>query len=306
MLEGIRSNDHRILSKSISNIENGLTLPEGFFPEIHAHAKNAIRIGITGPPGAGKSTLTDQLIRHFTEDGKSVGVVAIDPTSPFSGGALLGDRIRMNAYAWNDNVFIRSMGSHGELGGMARKAQDVGDVLAASGKDIIIYETVGVGQGEYDVAKAVDLTCVVLVPESGDEIQMMKAGLIEIADMFIINKSDRQGAKRLAHLLSGMMHSTRLNTPEPPVMNTQANDGTGIAELYKMIHTTLSDLEASGRLDEKRLERYRERVRALVHEELLKGFWTSSKMTDLDRRTKSLESIEMSPFEASRELLGTS
>ena len=302
MLEGIRSNNHRVLSQSISDIENEHPLPNAFFRDIHRNSLDALRIGITGPPGAGKSTLTDQLIRRYTDDGKSVGVVAIDPTSPFTGGALLGDRVRMNTYSGNNNVFIRSMGSHGDLGGMARKAQDVGDVLAASGKDIIIFETVGVGQGEYDVAKAVDITCVVLVPESGDEIQMMKAGLIEIAELFIINKSDRQGAKRLAQVLSGMMHSTRTER-EPQVVNTQANEGKGMDELAAAIQETLEAFEASGLLTEKRLKRYRSRVKALVHEELLKGFWTSAKMKELEKRTESIASLDVSPHEASQELL---
>ena len=147
------------------------------YSKLYPHTNNCLKIGITGPPGAGKSTLTDQLINKYLSDNKSVGVVAIDPSSPFSGGALLGDRVRMNNYLWNENVFIRSMGSQGNLGGLNNKAQDVGDVLAASGKEIIIYETVGVGQGEHDIAKAADLTIVMLVPESGDDVQLMKAGL---------------------------------------------------------------------------------------------------------------------------------
>jgi len=166
-LDRIRSNDHRALSRVITQIESGQPISDTFFKEVHTLSHDALRIGITGPPGAGKSTLTDQLIQILINDGKSVGVVAVDPTSPFTGGALLGDRVRMNHYLFNDNVFIRSMGSHGDLGGLARKAQDVGDLLAASGKDVIIFETVGVGQGEHDVAKAVDMTVVVLVPESG-------------------------------------------------------------------------------------------------------------------------------------------
>jgi LAO/AO transport system kinase len=237
LIEGVRTNDHRTLSRVISRIEFDETLNDDFFVDLHENSRQSIRLGITGPPGSGKSTLTDQLIQQFIEHGKSVGVVAIDPTSPFTGGALLGDRVRMNRYTWEENVFIRSMGTHGDLGGLARKAQDVGDVLAASGKEIIIFETVGVGQGEHDVAKAVDLTIVVLVPESGDEIQMMKAGLIEIADLFIINKADRDGANRLAQLLQNILHTaTRGDKPEPPVFTTIANDGTGITELFAGIH----------------------------------------------------------------------
>ena len=153
-LEGVRANDHRMLSRVISRIEFDESLKDEFFINLHEYSTDAIRIGITGPPGAGKSTLTDQLINQFIKNGQSVGVVAVDPSSPFTGGALLGDRVRMNRYIWEDRVFIRSMGSHGDLGGLARKAQDVGDVLAASGKEIVIYETVGVGQGEHDVAIA--------------------------------------------------------------------------------------------------------------------------------------------------------
>jgi LAO/AO transport system kinase len=303
-LEGVRANDHRMLSRVISRIEFDESLKNEFFIDLHKFSTNAIRIGITGPPGVGKSTLTDQLINQFIENGQSVGVVAVDPTSPFTGGALLGDRVRMNRYIWEERVFIRSMGSHGDLGGLARKAQDVGDVLAASGKEIVIYETVGVGQGEHDVAKAVDLTIVVLVPESGDEIQLMKAGLIEIADLFIINKADRNGANRLAQLLQNMLHTAnRGDKLEPPVFTTVASDGKGISELFAGIRDHLEKMEAQGILDIKRLERHRSRVFDLVQEKLLDDFWTSEKRAALEQKTDSINSIKASPHEISASLL---
>ncbi|HBN44861.1 MAG TPA: methylmalonyl Co-A mutase-associated GTPase MeaB [Candidatus Marinimicrobia bacterium] len=304
LFEGITANDHRALSRIISRIEFEDSIEDDFFIELHEHSTGAIRLGITGPPGAGKSTLTDQLINQFVDKSKSVGVIAVDPTSPFSGGALLGDRVRMNRYIWENNVFIRSMGSHGDLGGLARKAQDVGDVLAASGKDVIIFETVGVGQGEHDVAKAVDLTIVVLVPESGDEIQLMKAGLIEIADLFIINKADRDGANRLANLLQNMLHSAnRDDKLEPPVFTTIANNGTGISELFAGIHDHMEKMRSNGFIDEKRLDRHRSRVLGLVQEKLLDDFWTSEKLAALEKQTDSIDSIKASPHEISAALL---
>lgn len=304
IIEGVRANDHRTLSRVISQIEFDESLNDDFFIDLHENNTHSIRLGITGPPGSGKSTLTDQLIGQFIEHGKSVGVVAIDPTSPFTGGALLGDRVRMNRYIWEEKVFIRSMGTHGNLGGLARKAQDVGDVLSASGKDVIIFETVGVGQGEHDVAKAVDLTIVVLVPESGDEIQMMKAGLIEIADLFIINKADRDGANRLAQLLQNILHTAnRDDKPEPPVFTTVASDGTGITELFAGIHDQLEKMKLNGFLDNKRLERHRSRVLELVQEKLLGDFWTSEKREALEKKTNSIDSTKASPHEISESLL---
>ena len=177
-IQGIKANDHRILSRVITRIENDDYVQDQRFIELYDQAQKAIRLGVTGPPGAGKSTITNELIKRFLKKNQTIGVIAIDPSSPFSGGALLGDRVRMNHYTNDKSVFIRSMGTHGNLGGLARKSQEAGDVLAASGKEIIIFETVGVGQGEYDIAKAADLTILVLVPESGDEIQLMKAGLL--------------------------------------------------------------------------------------------------------------------------------
>ncbi len=303
-LDGVLGNDHRSISRLISDIEAGNHVSDEFLVRLHARSFDAVRIGITGPPGAGKSTLVDQLISVFRDEGKSVGVVAVDPTSPFTGGALLGDRVRMNRFAWDDEVFIRSMGSHGDLGGLARKAQDVGDVLAASGKDYVIFETVGVGQGEHDVARAVDLTVVVLVPESGDEIQLMKAGLIEIADFFVINKSDREGAGRLASLLRNLLHSfTDPDKLEPPVTNTVAARGEGIQELKKEMLRHLDKMKAQGLYRQKRLEQYRNRVRTIIHDRLLDSFWTSEKMKNLKTLTASLDSIKTSPYLLANDLL---
>lgn len=303
-LDRIRSNDHRSLSRVISQIENNAKIPDTFFQKLHKHANKTFRLGITGPPGAGKSTLTDQLIQQIISDGKSVGVVAVDPTSPFTGGALLGDRVRMNHYIWDDNVFIRSMGSHGDLGGLARKAQDVGDVLAASGKDVVIFETVGVGQGELDVAKAVDLTIVVLVPESGDEVQLMKAGLVEIADIFVVNKSDRQGADRLAQSLKSILHSiTKKDHLEPPIYNTSADRNEGISELYKGLTDLTEVMVNKGLMNQKYLDRHRNRVLNLIQDQLLGKFWTQQRLDQLEDSVHNLSMTDESPYKVAKTLL---
>ena len=303
-LDRIRSNDHRSLSRVISQIENNVEIPDTFFQKLHRHANQTLRLGITGPPGAGKSTLTDQLIQQIISDGKSVGVVAVDPTSPFTGGALLGDRVRMNHYIWDDNVFIRSMGSHGDLGGLARKAQDVGDVLAASGKDVVIFETVGVGQGELDVAKAVDLTIVVLVPESGDEVQLMKAGLVEIADIFVVNKSDRRGADRLAQSLKSILHSiTKKDHLEPPIYNTSADRNEGISELYKGLTDLTEVMVDKGLMNQKYLDRHRNRVLNLIQDRLLGKFWTQQRLDQLEDSVHNLSMADESPYKVAKELL---
>ena len=303
-LDRIRSNDHRSLSRVISQIENNAKIPDTFFQNLHHHANQTLRLGITGPPGAGKSTLTDQLIQQIISDGKSVGVVAVDPTSPFTGGALLGDRVRMNHYIWDDNVFIRSMGSHGDLGGLARKAQDVGDVLAASGKDVVIFETVGVGQGELDVAKAVDLTIVVLVPESGDEVQLMKAGLVEIADIFVVNKSDRQGADRLAQSLKSILHSiTKKDHLEPPIYNTSADRNEGISELYKGLTDLTEVMVDKGLMNQKYLDRHRNRVLNLIQDQLLGKFWTQQRLDQLEDSVHNLSMTDESPYKVAKTLL---
>lgn len=303
-LDRIRSNDHHALSRVISEIEFNGQISDAFFHEVHSHANEALRIGITGPPGSGKSTLVDQLIQQIISDGKSVGVVAVDPTSPFTGGALLGDRVRMNHYIWDNNVFIRSMGSHGDLGGLARKAQDVGDLLAASGKDVVIFETVGVGQGEHDVAKAVDLTMVVLVPESGDEIQLMKAGLIEIADVFVVNKSDRDGAGRLAQSLKSILHAfNKKGKLEPPVFSTSADRNEGIGELYNGLNEFIQVMEDEGVMAQKQLDRHRKRVFNLVQDRLLREFWTQAKLNKLEESIHNLNSTNASPHEVAHSLL---
>ncbi len=303
-LDRIRSNDHRSLSRVISQIENNVEIPDTFFQKLHRHANQTFRLGITGPPGAGKSTLTDQLIQQIISDGKSVGVVAVDPTSPFTGGALLGDRVRMNHYIWDDNVFIRSMGSHGDLGGLARKAQDVGDVLAASGKDVVIFETVGVGQGELDVAKAVDLTIVVLVPESGDEVQLMKAGLVEIADIFVVNKSDRRGADRLAQSLKSILHSiTKKDHLEPPIYNTSADRNEGISELYKGLTDLTEVMVDKGLMNQKYLDRHRNRVLNLIQDRLLGKFWTQQRLNQLEDSVHNLNMTDESPYKVAKTLL---
>jgi len=304
IIQGIKANDHRILSRVITRIENDDYVHEKRFIELYDQAQEAIRLGITGPPGAGKSTITNELIKRFLKKNQTIGVIAIDPSSPFSGGALLGDRVRMNHYTNDKSVFIRSMGTHGSLGGLARKTQEAGDILAASGKDIIIFETVGVGQGEYDIAKAADLTILVLVPESGDEIQLMKAGLIEIADIFVINKSDREGADRLANTLSSMINAIGNDSkPDAPVFTTVASDGRGMDKLFDGVFDQLDKFDRCGLLVQKKKERYRNRVKKLIQEQLLVEFWTEDRLRKLEDATKSLDTITESPYSIADDIL---
>ena len=303
-IQGIKANDHRILSRVITRIENDDYVQDQRFIELYDQAQKAIRLGITGPPGAGKSTITNELIKRFLKNNQTIGVIAIDPSSPFSGGALLGDRVRMNHYNNDKSVFIRSMGTHGSLGGLARKAQEAGDILAASGKDVIIFETVGVGQGEYDIAKAADLTILVLVPESGDEIQLMKAGLVEIADIFVINKSDREGADRLANTLSSMINAIGNDSkPDAPVFTTVASDGRGMDKLFDGVFDQLDKFDRCGLLVQKKKERYRNRVKKLIQEQLLGEFWTEDRLRKLEDATKSLDTITESPYSIANDIL---
>ena len=304
LIPKIISGDIGSIAKAITIIENGGPLNDEFFKGIYNKNLNTIRIGITGPPGAGKSTLINELIQSFLSNNKSVGVIAVDPTSPFTGGALLGDRVRMNKFVWDERIFIRSMGSRGDRGGIARKAQDAGDVLEASGKDIVIFETVGVGQGEYDVAKAADLTIVVLVPESGDEIQLMKAGLLEIADLFVINKSDREGANKLAAILKNILHNyNQKENTIPPVFNTISSNGIGIPEMYIGIVSLVKKMKNSGLLEKRRLERYKNRVIHIIRERLENEFWTIENTHFLQKAADSLCEIHGAPVEIANKLL---
>jgi len=303
-IQGIKANDHRILSRVITRIENDDYVQDQRFIELYDQAQKAIRLGITGPPGAGKSTITNELIKRFLKNNQTIGVIAIDPSSPFSGGALLGDRVRMNHYNNDKSVFIRSMGTHGSLGGLARKTQEAGDILAASGKDVIIFETVGVGQGEYDIAKAADLTILVLVPESGDEIQLMKAGLVEIADIFVINKSDREGADHLADTLSSMINAIGNDSkPDAPVFTTVASDGRGMDKFFVGVFDQLDKFDRCGLLVQKKKERYRNRVKKLIQEQLLGEFWTEDRLRKLEDATKSLDTITESPYSIANDIL---
>jgi len=292
----IFNNNHVAISRAISLIENNDATVEELYKAIYEKSNFSIRIGITGPPGAGKSTLVDQLISHFVESEKSVGVIAVDPSSPFTGGALLGDRVRMSKYSDNENVYIRSMGNRGDLGGLSKMAQEAGDVLSASGKDVVIYETVGVGQAEHDIVNAADYTMVVLVPESGDEVQLMKAGIIEIADIFIINKSDRPGAKRISRSLSDILHNnSKKDSIIPRVMNSTASIGEGISEIFEQMISDLKINSANGTLDKRRLYRYKNRIKNLIIKRLKNEFWTADREKLFSEITQSIDSIEIPP-----------
>ena len=275
LVERMLLGDRLALARLITHAENRSPDVPVIMKAVHGRGRDAYVVGITGPPGAGKSTVVDRLTSHLRADGRMVGVVAVDPSSPFTGGAVLGDRIRIQAHTLDSGVFIRSMATRGSLGGLARATHDVLKLFAAAGYEWILIETVGVGQTELDVMRLADTTVVVLVPESGDAIQAMKAGLMEAADVFLVNKADRAGAPALmadlkfaAHLHYASSTSPKDIDWEIPVLSAQAQADVGITEMLADIRRHRSVLEANGAITTRREWRRREELRALLVDEL--------------------------------------
>ena len=335
MLEGLARGDTAALARAISLVENQRDGFEQVLTKLHTQIGkgNTHRIGITGPPGAGKSTLTEQLVRAYRERGLKVAVIAVDPTSPFTGGALLGDRIRMESVSLDPGVFIRSMATRGAQGGLATTTEEVADVLEAFGFDRILIETVGVGQTELDVAATAETTVLVLVPESGDGIQTLKAGVMEIAELYVINKSDRPGADKLktevevmlgirrgnafAHvgphhggLEGGKVGRKHLPTVQPsneweaPVLTTVASKGEGIGDLISALDRHHQHLASSGKLEERRKRRLEARTRAVVNRAIRQWVWDETRAEELvTQRLDDVTAGTRSPYDVAAEVL---
>ncbi len=302
--EKIRAGDVRAVSRAITAIEDARPESEILLRELFPHTGRAAIVGITGAPGTGKSTLVDRLAAHYRREGLTVGILAIDPTSPFTGGAILGDRIRMQGHASDPGIFIRSMATRGWLGGLAQSTAEAALVLDAAGKDVILIETVGVGQDEVEIVRLADCTLVVLVPGLGDDVQSLKAGLMEIADLFVINKADQPGADRFERQLRAVLEIV----PErdgwrPPVVRTVAIEDKGVADLAAAIDRFGATIEAAGKRSRRRVEHWRERLLELLHRRLMLRVGHHLDSAQLDRLAAAVAARQKDPFAAVDEVL---
>jgi LAO/AO transport system kinase len=270
LIDRLRSGDPRALARAISTVENRAPGWSDLLKALFPHTGKARIIGMTGAPGAGKSTLVDQLARHYRKENQTVGIIAVDPTSPYTGGAILGDRIRMQDHYSDPGIFIRSMATRGSLGGLARATADAATVLDASGRDLVMVETVGVGQDEVDIVRLADITVVILVPGMGDDVQTIKAGIMEIADIFVINKSDRDGAESVEREIRALQSlATRSDRWTPPIVKTVATDGVGIRELAEAIADYEAYLKKENLVFKKNVENWQERLVEMLRDAML-------------------------------------
>ena len=308
LLEGLEAGDQAAVSRAITLVENERPGFETLLKALHGRTGRAHRVGITGPPGAGKSTITQGLIRQWRGQGHRVGVVAVDPSSPLSGGALLGDRIRMDDVALDSGVFIRSMATRGALGGLALASRETCDVLDAAGYQRVILETVGVGQSELDVMGAADTVVLVVTPESGDGIQALKSGLMEVADLFVVNKSDRPHADRLARELQVAV-DLRIGGHggpawRPPVLRTAADMGEGLVALADALARHRAHLEATGELARRRRRRVAAQTAAVVERALLRWARELPAVREALRDAEArVATGQVTPYDVAAELL---
>ena len=295
--------DPRSIARLISLVESDSPYAENVMKAIYPQSGKAHFIGITGSPGAGKSTLVDKIIREFKGQGKSVGVVAVDPSSPFTGGAILGDRLRMQSHALDPDVFIRSMGSRGSLGGLSHATYEAALILDACGKDIVLIETVGVGQSEVDIVKIADTVCLVLVPGMGDDIQIMKAGIMEIADVFVVNKADRDGADKIVREVNVMLDLMGERIWRPPVYKTMAEKGEGVADAVAALSDHRTHLQKTEEGRKRRWRRLELEVEEIMRREIsrvVESTWNERKSVEL---LNGLAERTLDPYSVAGELL---